>query len=254
MLSIFFNFMKTKKIPLGVDFIDSMLKGGIEKDIITSIYGPAGSGKTLFCIHACISVVREGKKVIYVDTEGGFSVERLKQMDEDYDLILKHMTFLKPTTFEEQKEVFEMLKKYLVISDTQKNSNNFSNELKFLTTNDIGLIVIDTVSMLYRLELGKSDKVYPVNKELGQQIACLNEIARKKNIPVLLTNQVYADFDVRDKVKIVGGELLKYSSKCLIEMTRLNNIRKFVIIKHRSIPENLSCEFEIKEKGLKEKK
>ena len=45
--------------------------------------------------------------MIYIDTEGGFSVDRLKQLDDDYELILKHMVFLHPTSFEEQKQVFE---------------------------------------------------------------------------------------------------------------------------------------------------
>ena len=49
--------------------------------------------------------------------------------------------------------------------------------------------------MLYRLELGKSDDVYEVNRELGKQLCCLAEIARKKKILVLITNQVYSNFD-----------------------------------------------------------
>jgi hypothetical protein len=43
----------------------------------------------------------------------------------------------------------------------------------------------------------------------------MTEIARKKKIPVLISNQVYADFEDKDKVNLVGGDLLKYGSKCL---------------------------------------
>lgn len=215
----------------GSEIFNSFLKGGYEKDIITSIYGPAGSAKTLMCILAAIQCVRDGKKVIYIDSEGGFSVERLKQIDEDYKLILNHIIFLKPTTFEEQKEVF--------------------GKLKELVTNDIGLVIVDTISMLYRIELGKSDKVYQPNKELGVQISYLAEIARKKKIPVILTNQVYADFEAKNRVKMVGGDLLKYQTKCLIEMRKDENKRKAILIKHRSIKDGKEIEFEIVEKGLK---
>ena len=99
------------------------------------------------------------------------------------------MIFLKPTSFAEQKKSFE--------------------KRKDIVNDKIGLIVVDTIAMLYRLELGKSEEVQDVNRELGRQISYLTEIARKRSIPVLITNQVYADFDDRDKVNIVGGDILK---------------------------------------------
>ena len=226
--------MIQKKLETGIVAIDNFLEGGFERDIITTIYGPAGSGKTLFCMHAIIACIKDGKKVIYVDTEGGFSVERFKQVDDDYDLLLKHVYFLHPTNFEEQKIVFEKLK-------------------NLLTTGKVGLIVVDSISMLYRLEIGKTDKIYEINKLMGQQISYLSEIARKKKIPVILTNQVYADFDSKekDKVKMVGGDLLKYSSKCLIEMKKEEKMRKIVIVKHRSIKENKEAVFDIVKEGIK---
>lgn len=200
------------------NILDSLLEGGYEKDIVTTIYGPAASGKTLLCLLCAINVAKY-KKVIYVDTEGGFSVERLKQICKDYEKILDNMFILKPTNFEEQKDSFE--------------------KLKDLVNDKVGLIVVDTISMLYRLELGKSDEVYDVNRALGQQISYLSEIARKKNIPVLLTNQVYADFDNKENIKMVGGDILKYGSKCLIELQPGHKgIRKAILVKHRSIPQS----------------
>ena len=198
--------------------LDSILNGGYEKDIVTTIYGPAASGKTLLCLLCAVDVAKS-KKVIYVDTEGGFSLERLKQVCKDYKTVLENIFILNPTNFGEQKESFE--------------------KLKNLIDDRVGLVVIDTISMLYRLELGKSDEVYDVNRELGQQISYLSEIARKKNIPVLLTNQVYADFDNKENIKMVGGDILKYGSKCLIEMQAGHKgVRKAILVKHRSLPQN----------------
>ena len=87
--------------------------------------------------------------------------------------------------------------------------------------------------------------------ELGKQISYLNEIARKKNIPVILTNQVYADFEDKNKVKIVGGDLLKYSSKCLLELqiTPAGN-RKCIVRKHRSLEDEQEIIFKIVEGGI----
>ena len=223
------------KIPTGSKILDLMLDGGYEKDIITTIYGPAGSGKTVLCLLCSINIARNGKKVVYVDTEGGFSLERLKQIashiGQDYRKILDNIIFLRPTSFAEQKKSFEKLKE--------------------IVNEKIGLIVVDTIAMLYRLELGKSEEVQDVNRELGRQISYLTEIARKKNVPVLITNQVYADFDDKNKVNIVGGDILKYGSKCLIELQITpNGNRRLILKKHRSIQPEKELLFKIVEGGI----
>ena len=55
----------------------------------------------------------------------------------------------------------------------------------------------------------------------------------------------------KDKVNIVGGDLLKYGSKCLIElqMTPSGN-RRAILKKHRSIPEAKEITFKIVEGGI----
>jgi len=222
----------TDKILSGSKILDRMLNGGYERDIITTIYGPAGSGKTVLCMLCAINLARNKKKVIYVDTENNFSVERLKQIAKyDYNKVLGRMIFLRPISFEEQKKSFDKLRE--------------------IVDNKVGLIVVDTIAMLYRLELGKTSEIYSVNRELGRQIAYLNEIARKKHIPVLITNQVYADFENKDQIKMVGGDLLKYSSKCLLELqaTPAGN-RKVILRKHRSIEEEKEITFKIVEGGV----
>ncbi len=212
--------------------LDELLDGGFENDVVSTIYGPAGSGKTNICILTAINVAKNGGKVIFIDTEGGFSAERAKQICGDKTKeILDRIFFLNPVDFKEQQEAFETLKSS--IDDSVK------------------LIVVDTISMLYRLELGKSEEPYNVNAALGRQIAYLTQIARKKNIPVLIANQVYSDFDNPNGVKIVGGDILKYGSKCLIELqTGHNGIRKAMLIKHRSLPQSKEVLFKIVNEGL----
>ena len=223
------------KIPTGSKILDAMLDGGYEKDVITTIYGPAGSGKTVLCLLCSINIARSGKKVVYVDSEGGFSLERLKQISshisQDYKKLLDSIIFLKPASFAEQKKSFEKLKE--------------------IVNEKVGLIVVDTIAMLYRLELGKNEDIHEVNIELGKQIAYLTEIARKKNIPVLISNQVYADFDSKEKVNIVGGDILKYGSKCLIELQITpNGNRRAILRKHRSLGEGKDILFKIVDGGV----
>jgi DNA repair protein RadB len=219
-----------EKVSTGAQFLDTFLHGGFDTDIVTTIFGPSGSGKTNVCLLSAVKMAEQGKKVVFIDTEGGIAVERIKQIADDYSIVLGRIMFFNPMNFEEQKEVFENLHK--VVNDA------------------VGLIVVDSISMLYRLELGKSSEVYEVNSSLGKQLGSLVEIARRRKIPVLITNQVYSDFDNRDQVKMVGGDLLKYGSKCLIELQKYRAHRSFILRKHRSLPEGLQCSFRIVSEGM----
>lgn len=219
------------KVSSGSMVLDSLLGGGFEDEIITTIYGPPGSGKTNICIFAAVETAKKGKKVVFIDSEGGFSIERLKQISPNYKEILQNIIILQPTSFEEQKKFF--------------------NKLKEMVKKNIGLIIIDTIGMLYRLELTNKNRISETNTELGKQVALLAATARKNNIPILISNQVYSSFDARDKIQIVGGDLLKYGSKCLIELQITpTKKRKAVLRKHRHIAEGKEVYFEIKNTSL----
>lgn len=221
------------RISSGTDFVDTLLDGGFENDVITTIYGPPGAGKTNFCLLAMASL--KEKKILYVDTEGSFSLARFKQVCPSYEEVLNRTVFLTPTTYSEQKDAFEFMRR--------------SVDEKF------GLIIVDSIASLYRLELGVSNDVQNVNRELSLHMALLTEIARKKRIPVIMTNQVYADMDDRDKVKTVGGDVTKYWSRALLEIQKMKgDLRKITIVKHRSIKEGNFAVFRIVQNGLDEVK
>jgi len=237
--------MAETKISFGNYELDKFFEGGYETDIITTIYGPAGCGKTNLCMLATVSQTKQGKKVIFMDTEGGFSVDRFKQIAEgDYDTLSDKVLLLKPTSFDEQKKAFEILSKEL-------------------NKTPIGLIVVDGMTMLYRLELSKDkdeNKIYDINKELARQMRILAEISRKKNIPVIVTNQIYYSFQNEEEwkggkektVNLVGGDILKYWSKCLIEIKNIHGKRALILKKHRSLPEK-ELQFIITNQGIKKR-
>ena len=239
--------MSKDKISTGSYDLNKWLYGGYEKGVITMLVGPPGSGKTNFVMQSCCSQAKKGNKVIFIDTEGGFSVERVKQIagTEIHQDILKNIFLLEPTSFEEQKSALD------------KMLNKIKKE-------HVGLIIIDGISMLYRLELGDAsnskdeEQVKEINRQAAKQMRVLAEISRKQKIPILITNQVYGNFltekQIREgcekQVNIVGGDLFKYWSKCIIELQNSQaGRRKAVILKHRS-QGNKELSFEIKEKGI----
>ena len=234
------------KLSAGSYDINKWLYGGYDSDIITTLYGGAGTGKTNFCLLAVVSQAKKGKKVIFVDTEGGFSLERVKQIfgrddEEKYKEVLKNILVLKPTNFKEQQEAFGELLKY--------------------AKNQVSLIIVDGMTMLYRLEFadarekdGKSnnrgnEEIIKINRELAKQMRILSEIARKQQIPVIVTNQVYK-WDNEDKM--VAGDILKYWSKCLIELVNERGKRTAYLRKHRSLPEKAFA-FQIFDEGVRKR-
>ena len=247
-----------RKLSAGSYDLNKFLRGGYEKDIITTIYGPGASGKSNFCMLVAVSQAKKGNKVIYLDTEGGFSSDRVRQLlgknptQQEQEKTLENILLLKPTTFEEQELEFGKL-------------------LKYVKNKTISLIIIDSIAMLYRLELGDAikasqqqakgdEKIKEVNRRLARQLKALNEIARKQNTSVIVTNQVYSDFlsdeerkqNLPRRVNMVGGDLLKYWSKTLIELKQNRNKRTLILRKHRSLPEK-QMDFDITNFGIKKK-
>jgi len=216
----------------GSEVLDSLLGGGFDTGVLNTIYGPAASGKTTACMLAAVECSKRGKKVIYLDTEGGFSTERLKQLTPDYQKVLESIFFLKIGSFEEQ------IKKFGLLGELAKNPK-------------IGLIVVDTIGSHYRI--ARREETYRQNNnELAMQVDILNELAKNENLVVIMTDQVYADVEKIDEVVPVGGEIIKKRSGCMIELRLLNGSKRYaVLMSHPIIKERKEVVFEIVKEGFR---
>jgi DNA repair protein RadA len=67
------------RLPTGCKSLDNLLAGGIEAGVITQVYAPPGSGKTQLCHTLCVMLPTD-YRVIYIDTEGSFRPERIKEI------------------------------------------------------------------------------------------------------------------------------------------------------------------------------
>lgn len=236
------------KISAGNYDLNVWLKGGYDSGIVTTFYGGPGSGKTNLCMIAAVSQAKKGNKVIFIDTEGGFSSERVKQLfsskstngidkDLNVDDVLKNIFVLKPTNFKEQQQSFDQLLKY--------------------AKEQISLIIVDGMTMLYRLDFADArssennnfENIQIVNAALTKQMRLLVEIARKNDIPILVTNQTY---NWNDEVRMVAGDIVRYWSKCLIELQNDSGKRTAFLRKHRSIGER-SLAFQIYDGGIRKR-
>jgi DNA repair protein RadB len=226
------NMKKNSKIPLECP-IDSLVGGGIEKGSITQFYGPPGSGKTNIALKMLVQCAKNGKKAVFIDTEGGLSIERMRQISgEDFDTFAGNIIVLEPTTFGEQDEAIKRIE-YSLKSGEEK----------------VDLIVLDSAVALYRLKEGGQTEI---NRELGKQMGLLSRLARKHNVAVIITNHIYSVFDEDGVIEPVGGTILKYWSKIIIELVKNENGERFAVLRrHRSKPEGLKAKFEIVNEGLR---
>lgn len=204
---------------------------------LTQLYGEPASGKTNICLLATADVTRGGKKVIFIDTEGSFSKERFKQISgKDNERLLKNVILAEPSDFDEQKIAINKLDDLMV---KEKAS----------------LIIVDSLVSLYRLQMGSTADPYSVNREMGRQLAQLLKISKKYDIPVIVTNQVYATFDkdgTGSRIVPVGKDLLKYWTKIIIYLEKEGRYRTATIVRHKFKPEGSKIKFYIEDKGIRE--
>ncbi len=220
------------KTPIDCKSLDDLLGGGIESGSVTSLYGEAGSGKTNICLQLARNMVMNGKKVIFIDTEG-VSLKRLEQIcGENFDKVAKDILFFTPYSLEDQ----------------EKNVEDAVHLVE--AKEDIGLIILDSATVHYRATFGEEYEA-DGRKSLGRQVNLLLQISRKRDIPVVITTQVYTDTKT-NTFEPIGGHALMHYAKAIIKLEKFGNggLRKAIIRKYRWRPEGISAEFKLTENGV----
>ena len=198
---------------------------------VTAIYGEWATGKTVICMLAALETARSGKKVFYIDPQKNFSVERIKQLDADYEKLLENFIIISPKDMGEQKNLLEKLRKKV--------------------NDSTGIVIVDTISALYRLKFAKKEKdAYHINRDLGLQLTYLNDIARKHNIPVIITVEAVAKPESGQETSMVAGNLIGHMCTTVIELKKYDEARKIAVLKKSSSKERKRFMFEIVEKGI----
>jgi DNA repair protein RadB len=222
------------KIPTGCHALDKMLEGGLTLGDITLVYGEAETGKTSLAIQCAVNTARIGYKAIFVDSDGTFSPVRLSQIASNgIKEVAPLITLVKPTNFQEQTLAIDRLDEYL--------------------TKTVGLVIVDTLTSLYRIELGEPKKTFTLNRELGRQVACLAQIAKTRKVAVLINSQVRNVFSEGVvTMEPVATRVLKFWADMTLNLkhTGQSRIMKAVLEKHPKRKRPISCHFIIGETGI----
>jgi len=221
-------------VPTGCGSLDKMLGGGLPFGEVCLVYGEADVGKTCLAVQCAVNTARMGYKVIFIDSDSTFSARRLSQIaSKDVDEVAPQITLVKPATFEEQALAIDRLDEYLIKS--------------------VGLVAVDTITSLYRSEIGERQATFTLNRELSRQMACLAQIAKTRRVAALVNSQVRNVF----LEGVVGTEpvatrVLKFWADVVLSLkpTGQRNALRAVLEKHPVCRQPVSCYLAIEEGGF----
>jgi DNA repair protein RadB len=216
-----------KRIPTGCKAFDDLLGGGIEKGSVTLLYGEAGTGKSNICLQTAYNLIKEGKRVAFIDAEG-LSSDRVLQVFGD-DKSLNNLLVFQVHSFEEQSAQIDK-----VVNLAEKDV--------------IEMVIVDSMTMYYRLNHDDARS----RTDFIRQVEVLLGMARKKDVAVLITSQVYANLNTGG-IEFLGGHPMSHNSKTIIRLDKKGNgVRTAVIMKHRSLPEGRYANYRITATGIGE--
>jgi len=189
--------------------LDKLLGGGMESGSLTEMFGEFRTGKTQICHTLCVTCqlpVENGGgegKAMYIDTEGTFRPERLKDIAERFGLdpneVLDNVSYARAKSTDHQMQL-------LIEASAMMSETKYS------------LLVVDSVTALYRTDYSGRGELSARQMHLAKFLRGLQRLADEYGVAVVMTNQVVAQVDGAsamfsvDPKKPIGGNIIAHAS------------------------------------------
>ena len=202
--------------------VNEFFKSTGDKERITSIWGDFGVGKTTLSLQTANSYTLNKKKVLYIYTKPNLPFKKISAVFENkLEDVLEHILFIHVTNFD---DIFNFIfnLEFVVLNDLKTKNGTFN------------LIIIDSITDLYRLELNREKKGKNVilNYSLNQMLANLVNLKQKYEVGVLVVNEVSRRTQEGQTYEVEsGGNVMQYwvTNSIKIERTDVANNRKFIL-------------------------
>ncbi len=190
-------------ISTGSVNLNNLLGGkGVETKSMTEIYGGFGSGKTQCALTLSVNAQLPKEsggvngKSVYIDTEGTFRPERIKQIAEGIganpEKVLKNILVARAFNSDHQILLIDKIKEMIKEGEPIK------------------LIVIDSLTAHFRAEFAGRGQLADRQQKLNRYLHDLMRLAEQHNLAILVTNQVMANPGMMfgDPTTPVGGHIV----------------------------------------------
>lgn len=219
----------------GSPAIDRLLGGGFPLHQISLLYGEAATGKTILSMQCVLEAARKEYKVFYLDSDQSFSANRMERLAGGRELAERIVLF-RPEDFDEQGRIVENIENLLTKTPT--------------------LLVVDSITGLYRGGQVKPEGYFGRDRELNRQLAQLDALASRFAAWILLTGQVHSSPTGGEwLVEPVATRTLRHWSDLILRLTQTPrpNVRDCFLEKKNGldVPGN-HCPFKITDEGIEE--
>ena len=157
-------------ISTGLKKIDNFLSGGIPNGVIVDIFGGNGTGKTQLLLQLSINSIKNGGKVLFLDTTGGFRPERILEIQKKSNSNLN------------------LLNNIIVSRIT--NTSEQINSIKNFKENNFSLIIIDNITDLFSYEYKNNQSIFKKNSLFMKYMRELSLYAVTHKVPIVITNMI----------------------------------------------------------------
>jgi len=198
--------LEVLNITTGSKEFDCLLGGkGLETKAITEAFGAYGSGKTQLglslAVNAQLPLEQGGAegKAVYIDTEGTFRPERIRQIAEAKGLnpesVLKNI--LVARAFNSDHQILLVDK----VGELIKNGE------------PVRIVVIDSLTAHFRAEFAGRGQLADRQQKLNKYLHNLMKMAEQFNLSVYVTNQVMANPAMMfgDPTTAIGGNIVGHA-------------------------------------------
>ncbi len=221
-------------ITTGSKNLDTLLGGkGVETKSITEAFGAYGSGKTqlglTLAVNCQLPLEKGGAngKVVFIDTEGTFRPERIRQISEAIgampEKVLKNIFVARAFNSDHQMLLLDK------ISEMIKNGE------------PIKLLIIDSLTAHFRAEFSGRGQLADRQQRLNKYLHNLMKIAEQHNLAIYVTNQVMSNPAQMfgDPTQAVGGNIVGHASTYRMYLRRgKKDSRVAKLIDSPNLPDN----------------
>ena len=235
----------TGKISTGSNELNKLLGGGIETQAITEAFGEFGSGKSQIGFEIAVNAQLPpeqgglGGDVVFIDTEGTFRPERIKQIADAKGLhaedFLRKIRVARAYSSDHQMLLAEKVEELI-----QKQGVN------------VRLVIVDSLTALFRSEFTGRGTLADRQQKINKHLHTLQRLADKYNLAIYITNQVMANPAIffGNPTQPIGGHIIGHASTYRLYLRKSKGEKRIArLIDSPHLPEGEAV-FTVKTEGI----